>query len=71
MGAVPSKVAARLGSGLKKFQQILESARTRDVNESDTVVIIMDMLQEIFGYDKYSEIASEHMIRRDLLRSRD
>jgi len=63
MGAVPNKVAGRLASGLKKFQPILDSARARDVNESDTVVVIMDMLHEIFGYDKYSEITSEHMIR--------
>ena len=33
------------------------------MNESDTVVIVMDMLQEIFGYDKYSDITSEHAIK--------
>ena len=60
---VPTRVAQRLAAGLKKFQPILQAARTRDVNESDTVVIITDMLQEIFGYDKYSDITSEHMIR--------
>ncbi len=38
-------------------------SKSRDVNESDTVVIVTDLLQEIFGYDKYSEISSEHMIR--------
>jgi predicted type IV restriction endonuclease len=27
------------------------------------VVIVADMLSEIFGYDKYSEITSEHLIR--------
>lgn len=63
MGQVPAKVAARLASGLKKFQPILESAKARDVNESDTVVIVMDLLQEVFGYDKYTEITSEHLIR--------
>ena len=60
---IPARVAQRLAAGLKKFQPILQAARTRDVNESDTVVIITDMLQEIFGYDKYSDITSEHMIR--------
>jgi len=39
------------------------SAKNRDVNESDTVIIVTDMLQEVFGYDKYSEITSEHAIR--------
>ena len=63
MAAVPAKVAARLSAGLKRFQPILDSARARDANESDTVVIIMDMLYEIFGYDKYTEITSEYAIR--------
>lgn len=63
MAKVASKVAERIAVGLKKFQPILESARTRDVNESDTVVIVTDMLQEVLGYDKYSEITSEHAIR--------
>ena len=27
------------------------------------MVIITDLLQDIFGYDKYSEITSEHMIK--------
>jgi predicted type IV restriction endonuclease len=39
------------------------SAKSRDVNESDTVIIITDLLSELFGYDKYSEITSEHAIR--------
>jgi DNA-binding sugar fermentation-stimulating protein len=61
--AIPAKVSARLVAGLKRFQPILEAAKSRDVNESDTVVIVTDMLQDIFGYDKYSEITSEHAIR--------
>lgn len=63
MARIATKVAERISSGLKKFQPILETARTRDVNESDTVVIVTDMLQEVFGYDKYTEITSEHAIR--------
>jgi hypothetical protein len=63
MMAVPSKIAARIAAGLKRFQPILTTARSRDVNESDTVVIVTDLLQDIFGYDKYTDITSEHMIR--------
>lgn len=63
MAAIPSKVAARIAAGLKRFQPILDSARARDANESDTVIIVMDLLHEIFGYDKYGEITSEHAIR--------
>lgn len=63
MGNIPAKVSARITAGIKRFQPILESARTRDVNESDTVVIVTDILNDLFGYDKYSEISSEHSIR--------
>lgn len=63
MPQVPNKVAERLATGIKRFQPILASAKSRDVGESDTVIIITDMLSEVFGYDKYSEITSETSIR--------
>lgn len=63
MAAIPSKAADRIRTQLKRFQPILQAAKTRDVNESDTVVIVTDLLQYVFGYDKYTEITSEHMIR--------
>ena len=63
MGTVNAKVSSRLIAGIKRFQTILANAKSRDVNESDTVIIITDMLSYIFGYDKYSEITSEHAIR--------
>jgi predicted type IV restriction endonuclease len=63
MANIPSKVEARMVAGIKKFQPILIDAQKRDVNESDTVIIITDMLSEIFGYDKYSELTSEKNIR--------
>jgi predicted type IV restriction endonuclease len=63
MANIPSRVETRLINGIKRFQPVLISAKTRDVNESDTVIIVTDILQEIFGYDKYSEITSEHAIR--------
>src|SRR5215210_7423482 len=63
MPQVASRVANRLSAGIKRFQPILASAKSRDVNESDTVIIVTDMLSEVFGYDKYSEITSECSIR--------
>src|SRR4030042_6295525 len=60
---VPTKIAARISAGLRRFQPILASARSRDVNESDTVLIVTDVLHAVFGYDKYADITSEHMIR--------
>lgn len=63
MPPIPKKVADRIVTGLKRFQPILNSAKARDVGESDTVTIVTDMLCEVFGYDKYSEITSEFAIR--------
>ena len=61
--AIPARVAERLATGLKRFQPILSSAKARDVNESDTSMIVTDVLAEIFGYDKYSEVTRELCIR--------
>ncbi|MBL8815277.1 MAG: type I restriction enzyme HsdR N-terminal domain-containing protein [Planctomyces sp.] len=63
MAKIPTKTSERISAGIKRFQPILVAAKSRDVGESDTVTIIVDMLAEIFGYDKYSEITSEHAIR--------
>lgn len=63
MAAVSKKVAERLVAGIKRYQPILAAARARDVGEADTVTIIKDMLADVFGYDKYSDVTSEHSIR--------
>lgn len=63
MASTPKKVAERLVAGIKKYQPILASAKARDVGEADTVTVIKDMLADVFGYDKYSEVTSEFSIR--------
>lgn len=63
MASIPIRVQERLIAGIKRFIPILSAAKSRDVNESDTVTIITDMLSDVFGYDKYSEITSEYVIR--------
>lgn len=63
MAGLSSKVATRLSAGLKRFQPILSSAKARDVNEADTVTIVLDILGELFGFDKYAEITGEYAIR--------
>lgn len=60
---ISAKVADRISSQLKKYQTILGDAQARDVSESDTVVIIVDMLADVLGYKKYSEITTEHSVR--------
>ena len=61
--AITKRIAKRLSSALKEFQPIIESARARDLNESDTVTIVTDMVSDVFGYDKYTEVTSEYAIR--------
>jgi len=63
MPTIPNKVYDRLLLGLKRFQPILNAAKSRDAAEADTSTIVKDMLSEVFGYDKYSEITAEHMIK--------
>ena len=63
MPNVPKKVADRLSQQLTVFQRVLNNAKDRDVNESDTGTIITDMLANLFGFDKYNEVTSEQAIR--------
>lgn len=60
---IPTRIADRLSAGLRRFQPILVSAKSRDVNESDTSMIVTDLLAELFGYDKYHEVTRELCIR--------
>lgn len=60
---MPKRVSDRLSRTMGKFKQVLQIAKDRDVNESDTVSIIKDMLAEIFGYDKYLDVTSEFAVR--------
>lgn len=64
MITIPVKAKERLAAGIKRFQPILTQAQDKDINESDTVTIVADMLSEVFGYDKYTEITSEYSIKK-------
>lgn len=63
MASIPALVTKRLTTNIPKFKKVLDSARERDVNESDTVTIVTDMLEEIFGFDKYTDITREYSIQ--------
>ncbi|MGS1017295.1 type I restriction enzyme HsdR N-terminal domain-containing protein [Allosphingosinicella humi] len=60
---IPKKTQDRLVAGLKRYQPIVGRLRERDISEADTVTVIKDMLTDIFGYDKYTELTSEQQIR--------
>ena len=63
MATIPKKVQERLSAGIKQFQPVLAAAKSHDLGEADTVRIITDILSDVFGYDKYTEITSEMAIR--------
>jgi hypothetical protein len=60
---IPAKFLKRVQDSLKKYQGVIAQIKKKDANESDTVTVITDILQDVFGYDKYSEITSEYAIR--------
>ena len=60
---IPKKVQDRLVAGLRRYQPIVRKLRERDISEADTVTVVKDILADIFGYDKYTELTSEHQIR--------
>ena len=64
MSTIPAKAKTRIVEGIKRFKPIVAKAVDKDVNESDTVTIISDILAEVFGYDKYVEITSEYAIKK-------
>ncbi|MDM8005331.1 MAG: type I restriction enzyme HsdR N-terminal domain-containing protein [Phycisphaerae bacterium] len=61
--AIPKRVSERMMSALKRFQPVIQQQSTRDVSEADTVTIVKDLLSDVFGYDKYSELTGELAIR--------
>jgi predicted type IV restriction endonuclease len=63
MANISKKVSERFIKSISKFQSVLKIAKDKDLNESDTVSIINDILGEVFGYDKYLEVTSEFAIR--------
>jgi len=63
MSNIPKKVLERFSKNVPRYQKVLQIAKDRDVNESDTVSVLNDMLGDVFGYDKYLEVTSEFAVR--------
>ncbi len=63
MASIPKAVSDRLKQQVPKYKRVLKNAAHRDVNESDTVTIVTDILADVCGFDKYEEITSEQAIR--------
>jgi len=60
-----SDTIERIRGGLRKYIKPMQEMIARDANEADTRLIVTDILCELLGYDKYSELATEYMIRGD------
>jgi hypothetical protein len=60
---IPAKFTKRVSENLKRYQDVISNLKKRDANESDTVTAVADILEAIFGYDKYEELTSEYAIR--------
>jgi len=41
----------------------MQDLLARDANESDTRLLVNDILSDLLGYDKYSELTTEYMVR--------
>jgi len=46
---IPVKTKDRFIKGLKKYKPVIKKAQAQDINESDTVTIITDIFEDIFG----------------------
>jgi hypothetical protein len=60
---IPKKVSDRFVERIKAYQQIALSHKDRDVSEADTVTVVKDILSDVFGFDKYAELTSEHQVK--------
>jgi hypothetical protein len=63
MSSIARKVQERFLKTIPRFQKVLQIAKDRDVNESDTVSVLNDIFGEVLGYDKYLEVTSEFAVR--------
>src|SRR5438477_4200186 len=61
--AIANRVRERMVAGLKRLIPVVQQQKARDVSEADTVTLVKDLLAEVFGYDKYADLTSEHAIR--------
>jgi hypothetical protein len=60
---VPKKVCERMTAGMKRLAPIIQQQRQRDVSEADTVTLVKDLMSDVLGFDKYSELTGELAIR--------
>lgn len=60
---ISTRTRTRLVEGLRKYLPIVAAAKVRDLNEADTSRVVQDVLSDLLGFDRYTEITSEYCIR--------
>jgi len=50
-------------AGLRRYVKPLQDLKARDANEGDTRLVVTDILCDLLGYDKYTEVSTEYMVR--------
>jgi predicted type IV restriction endonuclease len=61
--AIPKKISDRIHTALKRLDPIIQQQRAKDISEADTVVLVTEIMVEVLGYDKFSELTGEFCIR--------
>ncbi len=56
-------MSGNVKKGLNKYLPHLMSAKEQNLNEADTVVRIIKVFEDVFGYDVLTEITKEHQIK--------
>ena len=59
MAKITKKVRERLRAELRRFKPLLKAARERDASRADTATLALDLLSDLFGFDRYTEVTSE------------
>jgi hypothetical protein len=53
----------RVKVGIRKFSKPLAEFLARDANEGDTRLLVTDFLSEALGFDKFTDLATEYMVK--------
>lgn len=56
-------VRERIRTAIRRFTKPLADLAERDANEGDTRLFVTDFLCEALGYDKFSDLTTEYLVR--------
>lgn len=55
----------RVRNAIRRFQKPLGDLQARDANEGDTRLVVTDFLCDALGFDKYTDLTTEYMVKGD------